>query len=166
MMNRREALERMALALGASLGVPTVARAAAEAILADRYVPRALTPAQLEQVATIVDEIIPRTDTPGARDAGVHRFVDTMLAEYYTKPERDQFITRLESVASSTNLHATLEQLDREGRDPFFRMMKQLTIRGYYTSQLGATKELRYVQVPGRYDGCVPFPTGGREWAT
>jgi gluconate 2-dehydrogenase subunit 3-like protein len=48
----------------------------------------------------------------------------------------------------------------------FFRAMKELTILGYYTSQPGATKELRYVQVPGRYDGCVPFAKIGREWAT
>lgn len=48
----------------------------------------------------------------------------------------------------------------------FFRTLKELTILGYYTSQTGATKELRYVQVPGRYDGCVPFAKIGREWAT
>ena len=165
MMNRREALERIALVLGASLGAPAVARAAAEALLTDSYAPRALTPAQLEQVATIADEIIPRTDTPGARDAGVHRFIDTMLAEYYTKPERDRFITGLDAVKGSTTLATTLEQLDRDGHDQFFRMMKELTILGYYTSQPGATKELRYVQVPGRYDGCVPFPATGRAWA-
>ena len=174
MINRREAIERMALALAASLGSAAAARAAAEALVADSYAPKALTPQQLEQVATIADHIIPRTDTPGARDAGVHRFVDTMLAEYYTAAEREQFITGLADVQQharqSGNLPATLEQLDREThaqRTPtFFRMMKELTILGYYTSQPGATKELRYVQVPGRYDGCVPFPADGRAWAT
>lgn len=173
MMNRREAIERITLALAASLGSPVVARAAAEALTADAYAPRALTPAQLEQVATIADAIIPRTDTPGARDAGVHRFIDTMLAEYYTSAERDHFVTGLADVQQrarqSGNFTATLEQLDREAhaqRTPtFFRMMKELTILGYYTSQPGATKELRYVQVPGRYDGCVPFPANGRAWA-
>ena len=174
MMNRREAIERIAVALAASLGSPVLARAAAEAIASDSYAPRALTPQQLEQVATIADEIIPRTDTPGARDAGVHRFVDTMLAEYYTSAERDRFIAGLADVQQrarqSGNLTTTLEQLDREThaqREPaFFRMMKELTLLGYYTSQPGATKELRYIQVPGRYDGCVPFPANGRGWAT
>jgi hypothetical protein len=47
----------------------------------------------------------------------------------------------------------------------FFRTMKELTVLGYYTSQIGATKELRYVQVPGRFNGCVPFKTIGRTWA-
>lgn len=47
-----------------------------------------------------------------------------------------------------------------------FRTLKELTILGYYTSQPGATKELRYLQVPGRYDSCVPFAKIGRAWAT
>lgn len=173
MMNRREAIERMALALAASLGSPAVARAAAEALASDRYAPKALTPQQLEQVATIADHIIPRTDTPGARDASVHRFIDTMLAEYYTSAERDRFIAGLTDVHSRARGHdlgAVLEQLDHEAfatHEPsFFRTMKELTVLGYYTSQPGATKELRYVQVPGRYDGCVPFPKDGRAWAT
>ena len=48
---------------------------------------------------------------------------------------------------------------------PFFRMMKELTLLGYYTSQAGATHELRYEPVPGRFDGCVPFTAIGRTWA-
>jgi hypothetical protein len=48
---------------------------------------------------------------------------------------------------------------------PFFRMMKELTLLGYYTSEAGATRELRYAPVPARYDGCVPFTTIGRTWA-
>jgi hypothetical protein len=48
----------------------------------------------------------------------------------------------------------------------FFRRMKELTLLGYYTSQPGATQELKYAQVPGRFDGCIPFATVGRAWAT
>lgn len=47
----------------------------------------------------------------------------------------------------------------------FFRAMKELTLLGYYTSQPGATRELRYAAVPGRYDGCVPVDAGTRTWA-
>jgi hypothetical protein len=47
----------------------------------------------------------------------------------------------------------------------YFRTIKELVIVGYYTSQPGATKELRYVQVPGRFDGCVPMSKIGRTWA-
>ena len=52
------------------------------------------------------------------------------------------------------------------GHQPFFRTMKELTLLGYYTSQIGATQELKYAQVPGRFDGCVPFSSIGRAWST
>lgn len=48
---------------------------------------------------------------------------------------------------------------------PFFRMMKELTLIGYYTSEIGATQELRFNPVMGRYDPCVPFEDIGRAWA-
>ncbi len=48
----------------------------------------------------------------------------------------------------------------------YFRMMKELTLLGYFTSEIGATKALRYIAVPGRYDGCVPYKKGDKAWAT
>ncbi len=48
----------------------------------------------------------------------------------------------------------------------YFRMMKQLTLLGYFTSEIGATKALRYIAIPGRYDGCVPYKKGDKAWAT
>jgi gluconate 2-dehydrogenase gamma chain len=48
---------------------------------------------------------------------------------------------------------------------PFFHMIKELTLVGYYTSEAGATQELRHEPVPGRYEGCVPFERIGRSWA-
>ena len=48
----------------------------------------------------------------------------------------------------------------------YFAMMKQLTLWGYFTSEPGATKALRYVPVPGRYEGCIPYKKGDRAWAT
>ncbi len=51
--------------------------------------------------------------------------------------------------------------------DPhYFGMMKQLTLWGYFTSKPGATQALRYVAVPGRYEGCIPYKKGDKAWAT
>jgi hypothetical protein len=50
----------------------------------------------------------------------------------------------------------------REPATPFFRTMKELTILGYYTSRIGATSELRHIQVPGRFEGCVPLTNTDR----
>ncbi|MGB8194401.1 MAG: gluconate 2-dehydrogenase subunit 3 family protein [Chitinophagaceae bacterium] len=47
----------------------------------------------------------------------------------------------------------------------YFRMMKELTLLGYFTSEIGATKALRYKQVPGSYNGCVPYKKGDKVWA-
>jgi len=221
-MDRREAVRRAVLLVGGTLSAPAVAAALARGAAAQAAgassAPGALTPEQLEQVATIAEHIIPATDTPGARAAGVHRFVDVMMTEYYTPAERQRFLAGLAEVeararrehgksflaSSAAQQRRLLEQIDEEtlpggrqiaaataasketergggglvasgGADDhadasnlrfFFRTMKDLTIVGYYTSQPGATKELRYVQVPGRFDGCVPLTKIGRSWAT
>ena len=57
---------------------------------------------------------------------------------------------------------------EKKGEDPkhYFRMMKELTLLGYFTSEIGATQALRYVAVPGKYEGCVPYKKGDRAWAT
>lgn len=48
---------------------------------------------------------------------------------------------------------------------PFFRQLKELTLAGYYTSEVGATEELRWNPAPGRYDADVPYSDIGRAWA-
>src|SRR5437868_2609611 len=131
-MDRREAVQRVALLLGTSVSVPAItsvlAKSAASAIARGGYTPRALSPEQLEQVATIAEHIIPATDTPGARAAGVHRFIDTMLAEYYSSDERAHLLAGLADVdararrsygraflsCSAGDQRALLELLDRE----------------------------------------------------
>lgn len=52
-----------------------------------------------------------------------------------------------------------------EKPEHYFKMMKDLTILGYFSSKIGATEALRYVETPGRYDGCVPYEEGDRAWA-
>ncbi|BAU55129.1 gluconate 2-dehydrogenase subunit 3 family protein [Mucilaginibacter gotjawali] len=47
----------------------------------------------------------------------------------------------------------------------YFKMMKELTLLGFFTSQVGATKALRYIETPGHFDGCVPYKKGDKAWA-
>ena len=49
--------------------------------------------------------------------------------------------------------------------DHYFKMMKELTLLGYFTSEVGATKALRYMETPGHYDGCMPYKKGDKAWA-
>jgi len=190
-IDRREALRRAAMLLGGVLSAPVVAGVLAGCEtrrVPDRaWRPRALSPDQAELVATIAEHILPETDTPGARAVGVHRFIDTMLADAYPARERQRFLAELEDMdararracgrafleCGGEQQRALLDDLDRDafglpagGSDlPFFRTMKELTLVGYYTSEVGATRELRHAPVPGRYDGCIPLAQIGRTWA-
>jgi hypothetical protein len=47
----------------------------------------------------------------------------------------------------------------------YFRMMKELALLGYFTSEIGATQAMRYVESPGRFDPCVPYVKGEPSWA-
>ncbi len=172
-IDRREALRRAALVLA---GV--IAGCEARRSPAAGWRPRALSTDQADLVATIAEHILPETDTPGARAVGVHRFIDAMVAEAYSADERQQFLTGLEGLddrarrahgraflaCTASDQLAMLGELDRAA-DPFFRSLKELTLVGYYTSEIGATRELRHVAVPGRFEGCIPFAQIGRTWA-
>ncbi|MEN9349871.1 MAG: hypothetical protein RL372_849, partial [Bacteroidota bacterium] len=48
----------------------------------------------------------------------------------------------------------------------YFTMIKQLTLWGYFSSEIGATQALRYVAIPGKYEGCIPYKKGDKAWAT
>jgi hypothetical protein len=47
----------------------------------------------------------------------------------------------------------------------YFRMMKELTLLGFFTSEVGATQALRYKETPGKYEACIPYKKGDRAWA-
>lgn len=55
--------------------------------------------------------------------------------------------------------------VEKRNVTPFFVMLKDLTLMGYFTSEIGCTQALEYVAIPGRYDGCVPLKPGQKAWA-
>jgi hypothetical protein len=142
-----------------------------------------LTDHQNAMITALAELIIPETDTPGATGALVNRFVDVMLAEWFEEDEREEFLRGLVALdGRSVNTFGVpflaleeaqqvvlLKGLDAEvaalreanlPTDHFFLRMKWLTLYGYYTSEVGATQELRQVIIPGRYEPCAP---AGRE---
>jgi hypothetical protein len=197
-ITRREALARTALLLGGTLAASTIAGAERAVWAATPgWRPRTLSAQESEMVATMAEHIIPTTDTPGGRAAGVHRLVDVLLTDYYSPAERNRFLAGLRAVnIRAIREHAApflrcapheqvelLTALDGEAYPPkqllaqvtpqgaealrsgwFFRRVKELTLLGYYTSEIGATKEL-HVSPMGAYHGDVPFRTPGRAWA-
>ena len=124
--------------------------------IATPYKAKVLKPRQMEWVAKLVDLIIPRSDTPGASDAGVPVYIDRALSR--NASARTRFLAgmaQLDAAAKSkfgaefpklevakqiellTAIHAEKSALGR-----FFKQAKDLTIEGYYTSKPGLTVEL------------------------
>lgn len=190
-IDRREALKRVALLCGGALSAPTIAGvlSGCQPSESSSWAPAVLSDHQNDLVITISERIIPATDTGGAEAAHVNRFIDAMLADGFPEADRDRFLNGLDAVDEEAQaqhgakfLACTPEQqmalltawdeaafgaeadFDPD-EPPFFRTMKELTIFGYYTSEIGASQELRFDPVMGRYEPCVPFEEIGRTWA-
>lgn len=154
--------------------------------LPEQPVLKTLNPQQNATVTTIAELIIPQTDTPGAKAARVNEFIDLILTEWYDEEEKSTFMTGLADVDSRTrDLYGKdfvdcvekqqveiLQALDDEvaarednarrrrthpPQKNFFFMMKQLTLVGYYTSQVGFEQELHGEIIPSRHAACVPL---------
>jgi hypothetical protein len=179
LQTRRESLLTFS-AVWTALAVP--AAAAAQATPALSWTPKGLGADQARRLEVVVDLIMPATDTPGAREAGVARFVDRNLADWAGAAQRDAVragLDRMEADAktahgqpflalTSAQQAALLQRYDVEARGQrghFFGVLKELTTVGYFSSEPGATKAARYDPVPGDYKGCVPLKAIGRVWA-
>jgi len=126
-----------------------------------------VTPAGGAQLAALVDAMLPDTDTPGARAAGVHVFVDLAVAECLPAAEREAFRTGLDALnAACRGAHGVdLDRATPAAVTPFVKALKGLTVLGYGTSRIGATQALADDQSPGRYRGCIDLAPGQRTWA-
>jgi hypothetical protein len=101
-----------------------------------------LSAAEIEALAKLVDLIIPRSDTPGARDAGVQLIIDSILSES-ARDAQNRFRTGLAPFTKldNTAMLARLQELHRN-RDVFFTTLKDLTIDAYYSTREGLQTEL------------------------
>ncbi len=175
-MKRREAIQRAALMMGGILSAPTLAGAMGRVINTGPSV--AVTPEQEALLAEVADVIIPTTTTPGAKAAGAEKFIVRVMRDCYPKEDQEKFYAGLAKLdeASKTKFSKGFAALDTAQKNemvkqttvddkPFFRTMKELTTTGYFTSEIGATKALEYLPVPGQFNGCAPMKPGQKTWA-
>ena len=180
-IGRREAIRRAALLAGVALSPELLTFVGqAQTAPAKSY----LTAAQRAILSAAADRILPRTDTPGAIDAGVPAFIDRFYGEFMSGPDQKLLVAvlqELETAAKSTHSapFASLkpDQQDtvllgiakaQEGRPRgSFEVLRSTTILGYFTSEPVGKNVLHYDPVPGAYDGCVPIDqVGRRNWTT
>jgi hypothetical protein len=79
--------------------------------------------------------------------------------------DREQKTAMDARLAAPTNRAPLPEAPASDEPAHYFRMMKELTLLGYFTSEIGCTKALRYIEAPGKYDPCAPHRPGDRSWA-
>lgn len=213
-MNRRDAVQRVAFLMGGALSAPTMiamlegckSNTATEAATSFAF-----SPDYKSLVSEIAEIIIPKTSTPGAKDAGVGPFIEMMLKDCYSAAQQEHVIKGLDALeeaskkanggkkflestpAQQTALLKSFEAMSNEeakknetakkivdaetgltketkGKTeapptPFFKIIKELTLLGYFTSEVGATQSLAYIAVPGKYEGCVKMTPGQKAWA-
>jgi hypothetical protein len=210
-MERREILKMIALATGgAVIGGELFLTGCAS----DKKDAVEFSSADIAYMDEIAETILPKTKTPGAKDAAVGAFMAVMVNDCYTPEDQKIFhagLTKLNNLCQNkykesfmnvtpAQRHDLLVIIDAEAKEVqkkkseldkvetekqrsadfnrnmnfkkqetpahYFTMIKQLTMLGFFTSKVGANEALRFVAVPGRYDGCVPYKKGDKAWAT
>ncbi len=176
MINRRQALERLSLYFGGALSAQLTAGVMGQVLNTGASVE--VTAAQKALLTELADVIIPTTDTPGAKAAGAEEFIIRVMRDCYVLGDQKVFYAGLAKIDEASRaahgqsfVDLTPEQKTGIVQDStktntgFFRQMKQLTVTGYFTSEIGATQALVYLPIPGRFDGDVPLEPGQKAWA-
>jgi hypothetical protein len=184
-MDRREALKTVSLLLGGAFAAGSgllgaVERAQARAAQPGQQV-GTFTAQDIALLDEVADTILPETTTPGAKTAHVGAFMALMVTDTYSDRDAGIFRDGMKQLAGFVDLPpaqrlARLEQLDREqkaymdsraqGAPPhYFRLMKELTLLGYFTSEIGCTQAQRYRETPAGFEPCVPYTPGETSWA-
>jgi hypothetical protein len=150
---------------------------------------------QKELISALAGAIIPATDTPGAKEAGVGDFIIIMIRDCTDRMSTNHFIDGLKDLVqycrnhfdkpfeqcSAPDQQTVLHYFEKKGTPyrgivgkaqeaylgrSFFSTLKKYTVEGYCTSQSGATRGLSYLYVPGSFHGCIPLQPGQKTWAT
>jgi hypothetical protein len=184
-MNRREALSATAALMGTAI-------IGSQAFLSGCTRTETQTKVFNADVLTLLDEIgetiLPASaSSPGAKESRIGEFMKVIVTDCYSPSERETFfagVSRVEHTAemkygmpfiklSDTERTDLLLSFDQDAREAasadgdsghFFTMLNQLTVWGFFSSEAGATRAFRYVPIPGRYEGCIPYAAGEGAW--
>jgi len=194
-MNRRQLLKQTILLGGVALSAPTLMSALTACTATKKNTPQVLSTQQASTLAEVVDTILPRTETPGAKDLEVDKFIERVIAQLRSGSDQasirqaiDDFNARSRERFGKNYVdlgqvqrHQMLEQEERDAgtynptiwgatvgkQEPvgFYRELKSLAIWGYYTSEYIGKNVLNYDLIPGEQKGCIPVEEVGNSWS-
>jgi len=183
-MRRREALKYTSLFTGAALSAGTISAivTGCKADPALDWSPEALSAQQAILVSEIAERIIPKTDTPGAKDAMISRFIDSAIATNFSEVEKANFLDGLElfQTISQDKFDKSFVELSpqnmdevmtavvadsKDKKDHIWPAIKGLTLTGFFNSEIGLTEFLKYDPVPGEWKGCIDYAEVGAMWS-
>ncbi len=146
--------------------------------------------AQIKLLNEVAETIIPATDIPGAKAAKVGQFMAVMVSDCYEPADQKRFMEGLAQLDADCiknhgkkfmklagNLQTDfLSELDAEQKafqkgkkketpSHYFRVIKDLAIWGYFTSEIGMTQALRYIEYPGKYT-TIDYKKGDRNFSS
>lgn len=129
-------------------------------------------------LSELTETILPKTDTPGAKDIMANLFVLKMVDDCYKKTDQQKFIEGMKAFesysekkngktfteSSAVKKNAIIAELDKQKPDDsdlsfFYHATKNLTIEAYTTCEYYMTKIRGYKMLPGKFQGCVPLKT-------
>jgi hypothetical protein len=177
-MERRIAIKQLIVIAGGAMLIPSCVRDTKQVTVDLNNLK--LSVDQVSLLEEVTETIIPGTDTPGARDMDLHRFVLKMVDDCSEPDQQKRFVTGLSEVdalaeskfgrgfkdLNKADRESLIRSLDEVGSSDqqeekekplhtFYAMTKDLTIRGYMSSEFVMTNQLYYTMIPGRFDGCV-----------
>jgi len=146
---------------------------------------RSLDDKQLSFLNLVCELIIPETDTPGAFEAAVPQFIDLMLTDWYADAEKKRFLDGIDSLIKqfrvdhkgeiamapfneqqdfvyALDVDAWQARQVKSDPLPVFATIKELTLIGYYTSEIGETQELKSSGPVAEFNFGDSGPPGGR----
>ncbi|MFP4091118.1 MAG: gluconate 2-dehydrogenase subunit 3 family protein [Cyclobacteriaceae bacterium] len=192
-MNRREALKQSGMILGYTLSASTLSQlwTSCKSVPALDWQPQFFSEAQAQTVSALAEAILPRTDTPGARDLQVDRFIDVMVKNIFSEKDQQAFVAGLqqfeeacqkstgsgfaelsaekqeaflleqEKVSNPVNHAVWGEAVGEKKPVPFYRQLKAMVISVYFSTEEIGKNHLTYEPVPGELRGCMPLSEVG-----
>lgn len=190
--SRRDLLQGLGAILGSAavaqvagaadaLEVALAYRAAGDTLAADG---RVFSREQLGVLREVCAQVIPATDTPGAAELDVHGFIDNQLFCCHGEAEQSEARAVMDALDRESRARHGAGFVEQDGARRLgllkdleqptggfgandkqaFKLLKNLIVFGYFTTEVGATQELAYDPIPGGFKGSIPYTRIGRAW--